>query len=308
MTCLRVGLVWIKLYPKPTKPTCPNAKLRKRQDISPTCRYLEARLCLLEDLPETFRTSGALEISKRLREISGGKVLDVATGSGSFVEALMKILKNYDCFIGIEISEKELESARKKFEGQRTEFLKMDAGHLKFKDNSFDTVCLSYSLHHLDNTGRVLAEMKRVLKPDGYFLVQESFSDGEQNEAQKTHILQHHWNAEIDSLLGTVHHRTYSRQKIKDIIESLRLPKLETFESTIPITCLVCDKRFSCRGKGEITFDQFVKDVDENLRRLGEQVDLEIRDRLKREGEKLKERMKEYGMANPSSMFLIGTK
>jgi ubiquinone/menaquinone biosynthesis C-methylase UbiE len=262
----------------------------------------------VEDLPETFRTSGALEIRKRLQEISGGKVLDVATGSGNLIEALMKMLKDYNCFIGIEISEKELESARKKFEGQRTEFLEMDAGHLKFEDNSFDTVCISYSLHHLDNTGIVLAEMKRVLKPDGYFFVQESFSDGEQNEAQKTHILQHHWNAEIDSLLGTVHHKTYSRQKIKDVTESLRLSKLETFESRIPITCLVCDKRFDCRGKGEVTFDQFLKETDEKLRRLGEQVDLEIRDRLKREGEKLKERMKEYGMANPSSLFLIGRK
>jgi hypothetical protein len=37
-------------------------------------------------------------------------------------------------------------------------------------------------------------------------------------------------------------------------------------------------------------------------------VDLQIRDRLKNEGEKLKERMKEYGMANPSSLFLVGRK
>jgi SAM-dependent methyltransferase len=184
----------------------------------------------------------------------------------------------------------------------------MDAEHLKFENNSFDTVCISYSLHHLNNTDRVLAEMMRVLKPDGHFLVQEMFSDGEQNEAQKTHILQHHWNAEIDSLLGTVHHKTYLKQKLKDIIESLPLSRLETFESTIPITCLVCDKRFDCKGKGEVTLDQFVKEIDDKLRRLGEHADLEIRDRLKREGKKLKERMKEYGMANPSSLFLIGRK
>jgi hypothetical protein len=29
----------------------------------------------MEDLPETFRTSGATEIRKRLQEISGGKVI-----------------------------------------------------------------------------------------------------------------------------------------------------------------------------------------------------------------------------------------
>jgi hypothetical protein len=71
---------------------------------------------------------------------------------------------------------------------------------------------------------------------------------------------------------------------------------------------LVCDKRFKCKGKGEVTSDQFVKEIDDKLRRLGEHADLETRDRLKREGKKLKERMKEYGMANPSSLFLIGRK
>ena len=262
----------------------------------------------LDDLPETFRISGALEIRKRLREISGGKVLDVATGSGNLIEALMKMLKDYDRFIGIEVSIKELESARKKFEGQRTEFMEMDAEHLKFEDNYFDTVGISYSLHHLDNPCRVLAEMKRVLKPDGCFLVQESFSNGEQNEAQITHILQHHWNAEIDSLLGTIHHKTYSKQEIRDMVDGLGLSKLEAFESKIPITCLVCVKRFDCRGKGEVTFDQFVKDVDEKLRGLGKQVNLEKRGRLERRGERLKERMKKYGMANPSGLFFIGRK
>ncbi len=262
----------------------------------------------MEDLSETFRTSGAIEIRKRLQEISGGKVLDVATGSGSFIDALMKTLRNYDCFVGIEISEKELESARKRFEGLPVEFLKMDAGYLEFEDDSFDTVCISFSLHHLDDTGRVLAEMKRVLKPDGYFLVQEEFSDGEQNEAQRTHILEHHWGAEIDSLLGTVHHKTYSKQKMKDVMESLRLPKLEIFESTIPVACLVCDKKFDCEGKGIVTFDQFIKNIDDDLRRLDEHVDLEIQDRLKREGEDLKERMRKHGIANGSSLFFIGRK
>jgi ubiquinone/menaquinone biosynthesis C-methylase UbiE len=262
----------------------------------------------MEDLPEEFRASGALEIRKKLQEISGGKVLDVATGSGNLIEALVKMLKDYDCFVGIEISEKELKSARKKFEGLRVKFLKMDAEHLKFEDDSFDTACISYSLHHLANTDAVLAEMIRVLKTNGYFLVQEAFNDGKQSEAQKTHILQHHWGAEIDSLLGTVHQKTYSKQKIKDIIEKLQLSNLETFESTIPITCLVCNKRLECKGKGEVTFDQFVKDVDHKLRRLDKHADMETRDRLKREGEKLKERMKDYGTANPSGLFFIGRK
>lgn len=262
----------------------------------------------MENLPEWLRTSGATEVRKKLQGISGGKILDVATSSGDFINTLMKMLKNHDYFVGIEISEKDLKSAKKQFKGQPVNFLKMDAGHLRFADNSFDTVCISYSLHHLEDIGKVLAEMKRVLKPAGYFLVQEEFRDGEQNEAQKTHILQHHWDSEIDSLLCIFHHKTYSKQEIKDLMDSLRLSKLETYESTVAVRCLICDRKFDCKGIGEVTIDQFAKEIDDSLRRLGEKVDLQVLDRLRKKGEQLKERMRKYGIANASSLFFVGRK
>jgi SAM-dependent methyltransferase len=263
----------------------------------------------MENLPERLRTSGAIEIRKRLGGISGGRILDVATGSGDFINTLTKMLKNYDCFIGIDTSRKDLESAKKRLEGKPAEFLEMDAEHLKFEDNSFDTVCTGYSLHHFGNIDRVLAETKRVLKPDGYFLVQEEFSAGEQSEAQRTDILRHHWYSEIDSLLGVVHHKTFSKQKIRDIMNSLQLTKLQTYVSTYAVRCLICDKKFDCcEGKGEVTSDQFAKEIDDNLRRLDKQVDFQVLERLRKEGEKLKERMREYGVANASNLFFIGRK
>lgn len=261
----------------------------------------------MEKLPEWLRSSGATEIRKKLGEICGGRILDVATGSGDFVNTLMKMLKDYDCFHGIEISRKDLESARKRFEGLPVEFLEMDARYLGFGDNSFDTVCISYSLHHLEDINRVLAEMKRVLKPGGYFVVQEEFSDGKQNEAQKTGTLRHHWDSEIDSLLGMIHHKTYPKQKIKNMINGLQLSELETFESVQALRCLVCDRNFECQGR-EVTADKFAKEIDDNLRRLDKQADLQVLDRLRKEGEELKERMRKYGSANASSLFFIGRK
>ena len=155
----------------------------------------------------------------------------------------------------------------------------------------------------------VLAETKRVLKPDGYFLVQEEFSAGEQSEAQRTDILRHHWDSEIDSLLGIVHRKTFAEQKIKDIMNSLQLTKLQTYVSTYAVRCLICDKKFDCcEGKGEVTVDQFAKGIDDNLRRLDKQVDLQVLERLRKEGQKLKERMREYGVANASNVFFIGGK
>lgn len=175
----------------------------------------ESERIQMENLPGELAKSGAIRIAGQLRSISGGKVLDVATGKGDFIDTLRKALKNYRAFVGIDNSQKEVEAAKKRFDGQPVEIMKMNAEALKFQSDSFDTVCLSYSLHHLSRIDKMLAEMKRVLKPGGYFIIQEEFSDGEQTEAQKTDILQHHWDAEIDTLLGISHNKTFTRQKIR---------------------------------------------------------------------------------------------
>jgi len=263
----------------------------------------------MEDLPKRLATSGAIIISERLRSISGGKVLDVATGNGGFIDTLMKALKDYDCFVGIDNSKKEVESARKRFEGQPVEIMEMNAEAMEFENGSFDTVCISFSLHHLGEIDKVLAEMKRVLKSGGYFIVQEPFCDGEQTEAQKTDILQHHWDAEIDSLLGVTHNKTLTKQKIVDLVGRLKLKKVEVFESTHYVKCLFCEDKFECEDpKNEKIIKQSIKEIDDNLRRLTEYPDLKTRNRLKEEGEKLKERINKFGSAEASHLFFIGKK
>ena len=263
----------------------------------------------MEDLPKRLATSGAIIISERLRSISGGKVLDVATGNGGFIDTLMKALKDYNCFVGIDSSKKEVESARKRFERQPVEIMEMNAEAMEFENGSFDTVCISFSLHHLGEIDKVLTEMKRVLKSGGYFIVKEPFCDGEQTEAQKTDILQHHWDAEIDSLLGVTHNKTLTKQKIKNLVGRLKLKKVEVFESTHYVKCLFCEDKFECEDpKNEKIIKQSIKEIDDNLRRLTEYPDLKTRNRLKEEGEKLKERINKFGSAEASHLFFIGKK
>ncbi len=263
----------------------------------------------MEDLPKRLATSDATRIAERLRTISAGRVLDVATGDGGFINTLMKALKNYDSFVGIDYSEKEVESARKRFERQPVKIMEMNAEALEFEHGSFDTVCISFSLHHLSETDKVLAEMKRVLKSGGYFIVQEPFCDGEQTEAQKTDILQHHWDAKIDSLLGVTHNKTFTKQKIRDVVNNLKLEEVEVFESTHYVKCLFCDDKFECEDpKNENVVNQCIEEIDDNLCRLKEHPDLKMQNCLKEEGEKLKERIKKFGSAEASHLFFIGKK
>ena len=262
----------------------------------------------MEELPEGLAASGATKVAKELKSIDGGKVLDVATSDGDFVGTLMKSLKGYGSFVGIDNSAKEIEAAKKRFKGQPIDILKMDAEALRFEDASFDTVCISYSLHHLSHIDKVMAEMKRVLKPGGHFIAQEMFSDGAQTESQRTEILQHHWDAEIDRLFGISHNQTLTKQEILEIIDDLNLRTVTVIESTHPVKCLFCEDKFECENpKSEKIVSQSIKEVDEALGRLEKCSDSHAR-ALREEGGKIKEKLRKYGSASASTIFFIGKK
>ena len=263
----------------------------------------------LENLPKRLAASGAVKIRVKLGSISGGKVLDIATGSGDFIDTLMKTLKDYDCFVGIDISKKDLESAKKRFRDQPVKLMEMNAESLEFDDNSFDTVCMAYSLHHFDRIEKVLAEIRRVLKPGGNLIIQEEFFDGNQTEAQKTNLLQGAWDAQIDSLLGETHKTTFTKHRIEEIIGNLKLERIEIFESTHPVECLFCEKKFRCDDpKSEEEIDGSIKEINDNLKRLKEVADPKARIRLQKTGEELKERNRKFGNAHPSVLLAIGRK
>ena len=251
-------------------------------------------------------SSNARNIANRLESISGGKVLDVATGNGDFIRTLMKTLKDYDSFTGIDISQKDLESARKNFENQATKFIEMNAEKMEFENDYFNTVCIANSLHHLNKIDLVLSEMKRVLKSEGYFIVQESFCDGEQTEAQKSEILSHHLDTEIDSLLGIPHKKTFTSQKIKDIISSIGLREVEVFESSRDVKCLFCDQWVKCEDpKNEDIVNFSIKGINESLNRLK---NLKAFKKFQEKADKIKERIMKFGLASASILFFIGKK
>ncbi|MHA2190799.1 MAG: class I SAM-dependent methyltransferase [Candidatus Thorarchaeota archaeon] len=200
----------------------------------------------MQGLTESIRNSGVLEIRNRLESMSAGKVLDIGTQHGDFISAMMKSMKNYEAFVGIDISEKDLEKARESFPDVPVEFELMNAEELSFDDDSFDTVCLSYSLHHLENVEVVLREMMRVLKPGGHLIVQELFSDDDQSEAKITDILAHQLDARLDRMSGIPHFEAYSRQQLKDIVNRLGMSRVEVYESTWPLKCLDCDNMQKC--------------------------------------------------------------
>jgi 2-polyprenyl-3-methyl-5-hydroxy-6-metoxy-1,4-benzoquinol methylase len=168
-------------------------------------------------------------IERVLAGIDGGRVLDVATQEGGFVQILMDNLKAYTEIVGIDTSEQAIETARSTIGQAGVRFLVMDAEQVGFEDESFDTVTISASLHHLSNIRQVLKEMSRVLKPGGHFFLAEMHRDG-QTEAELTTVYLHQWVAEVDSALGRLHNRTLARQEFVDSIAGLGLSSVDLYD------------------------------------------------------------------------------
>jgi ubiquinone/menaquinone biosynthesis C-methylase UbiE len=257
----------------------------------------------LQNLPDGIRNSGALEIKDRLRSISGGRILDVGTQQGGFISLLMKMLQDYESFIGIDISEEDLDKAREEFKQDPVEFELMSADELSFDDNSFDTVCISHTMHHLENVESVLSESRRVLKPDGHLIIQEQFSDSDQSDAQNTDTEVHHLDAKVDNWKGIPHFRTLSRQHLKDSVAQLGMREVEVFQSSRIVKCIFCEEPERCEDPtSKALVDDGLKEIDDVLESAAGHPEFE---EIQHEAEVLKERVGLTGYMPASILFFI---
>ena len=261
---------------------------------------------MIADLPSELRESGAIEVKKKFETISGGAVLDVGTNDGDFIKVLMKVLRDYDSFTGIDISEEYVKKGEKEFKDDPVKLQVMNAEEMTFQDNQFDTVCISYTIHHLVHIEPVLSEMYRVLKPDGCFIIQEMYSDGKQTKAQSVDMSLHHLNVKIDTLLGIPHFASLTRQKLRNLITNLGLNDIEVYESSWSIKCLFCDDANKCQDPMRAEHIEFLlKELDEDMDRIRKHPSY---DKLQEEAELIKEQVKIYGSSAASLMYLFGKK
>ena len=97
-----------------------------------------------------------------------GRVLDVGCGTGEMTARLAETFPRAT-FIGIDVEEPHLERARQRCAafGARVRFETGDALDLAFDDETFDMVVCRHVIQAVSDAARVLAEIKRVLRPGG---------------------------------------------------------------------------------------------------------------------------------------------
>ncbi|MCC6585218.1 MAG: class I SAM-dependent methyltransferase [Bryobacterales bacterium] len=89
----------------------------------------------------------------------GSLVLDLGCADGSFS----------DTSTGATVIRLDLELPSKK--KTNSSFVRGDAANLPFRDRTFSAIISNHSLEHFDNLAAVLAEIKRIIRPDGALFV-----------------------------------------------------------------------------------------------------------------------------------------
>ncbi|AHJ64686.1 class I SAM-dependent methyltransferase [Granulibacter bethesdensis] len=122
-------------------------------------------------LPVHTEHSSMLRMLAACALTPASRVLDVACGPGILACAMAEQAQHVS---GIDLTEAMIGQARRRQNAAGLHNLEWHVGHagsLPFEDGSFDCVTTRYSLHHMTDPGRILAEMKRVCCEGGRVVV-----------------------------------------------------------------------------------------------------------------------------------------
>jgi demethylmenaquinone methyltransferase / 2-methoxy-6-polyprenyl-1,4-benzoquinol methylase len=116
------------------------------------------------------------KIVKMVENKKPTNILDIATGTGDL--AILMANTSAKKIIGLDISTGMLEIGKQKIENKKMshkiEMLVGDSEKMPFEDNSFDAITVAFGIRNFENLEKGLFEIKRVLRPNGIFVILET--------------------------------------------------------------------------------------------------------------------------------------
>jgi demethylmenaquinone methyltransferase/2-methoxy-6-polyprenyl-1,4-benzoquinol methylase len=102
--------------------------------------------------------------------------LDLATGTGDLALEFKRQLGPESRVLGTDFNANMLQTAPDKARrrGLDVQFEQADATQLTYESDRFDIVSISYGIRNVDDTGRAIREIHRVLKPGGRLMILET--------------------------------------------------------------------------------------------------------------------------------------
>ena len=116
------------------------------------------------------------KVTKIVSKNNPKQILDIATGTGDL--ALMMSKLKPEKIVGLDISTGMLEVGKQKVAkanlSDTIEMVVGDSENMPFEDNTFDAITVSFGVRNFANLDKGLKEIRRVLKPNGTFVVLET--------------------------------------------------------------------------------------------------------------------------------------
>jgi len=157
---------------KPTDALPAESAVGKMFDrIAPRYALLNHILSLGLDFSWRRKLAGRID-NKRPVEL-----LDLATGSGDLLIAILRKRCNVSKAVGLDISEKMLEVCRKNIEkaelSERITLVQGDAARTKLPGERFDAITMAFGIRNVPDAAETLGEIARLLRPGGRVLILE---------------------------------------------------------------------------------------------------------------------------------------
>jgi ubiquinone/menaquinone biosynthesis C-methylase UbiE len=108
--------------------------------------------------------------------VEGKEVLDASCGIGYGLEILSQA--GAASVTGVDISAEAIGEAKSRFGKFAAELVEADLRKLPFEDDSFDAVVSFETIEHIEEPKAALAEIDRVLRPDGILVISSPNPDG----------------------------------------------------------------------------------------------------------------------------------
>jgi len=153
-----------------------NTDKSKKEEVAQMFNNISARY----DFLNHFLSLGIDHIWRRkavnkLREIQPTRILDLATGTGDFAIALLKL--NPTQIIGMDISSGMLDVGKNKMKAKNvSHIIDMQLGdseNMPFEDGYFDAVTVGFGVRNYEHLEKGLTEMLRVTRSGGKIVILE---------------------------------------------------------------------------------------------------------------------------------------
>jgi len=136
------------------------------ENVPPDWYYASMKRNLLQ---KWWHVSRFKEVERQIEPVEG-KILDIGCADGMFTKVIFDTAHPSE-IVGIDVLKDSVMWAQKHWKKNKKMKFKLGNAHdLKFKDKSFDAVFILEVMEHVSDPKKVLSEINRVLRKDGYLI------------------------------------------------------------------------------------------------------------------------------------------